>query len=529
MRSLLRWWISLVFLSPPFCVWLLHAQTHGAGPKVTVKAGVLQGTSMDGQPEGAAFLGVPYAAPPLGELRWEPPRPPRNWSGTQTATHFAPACPQLPAGWLPYPVWSEDCLYLNIWTPKIAPEARLPVIVYFHGGSNRSGYSQLTPLGPTLSPLGVVVVTANYRLGPFGFFAHPSLTRASPHHTSGNYGLLDQIQTLHWVKENIARFGGNPDRITVMGQSSGAFDICLMMASPSARGLFQQAIMESGDCQSTLIEDVRAPIHLNQITGTGEGNGEQLAADLGIADGPDAIQKLRSMSAETILNGWKLHPQLTFDAIVDGSVIPEQPARIFAEGRQARIPVLVGSNADEATVFAAGATTVGAYRQYLRADSGPSANREFQLWPASSDAEVPARYLKVQNDTFAFGAWSMARAMSRIGEPAYLYLLTWADAGKRARLGACHGEELYFLGNEFPRDWTFVDGQQKFGEILRRYWTNFAKSGKPGGAGLPAWPLHDAASNQVQDLGRTIQPEPAWPELRSLQKIMQPVLTEGAK
>jgi para-nitrobenzyl esterase len=527
MRSLLRRWISLVFVPPLVCVLLLHAQARGEAPEVTISTGVLQGAFIDDQPGSAAFLGVPYAAPPLGDLRWEPPHPPRNWSGTRPATHFAPACPQLPAGWLPYPVWSEDCLYLNIWTPKLALQARLPVMVYFHGGSNRSGYSQLTPLGPALSPLGVVVVTANYRLGPFGFFAHPALTRASPHHASGNYGVLDQIQALHWVKENIARFGGNPDRITVMGQSSGAFDICLMMASSSARGLFQQAIMESGDCESNLIEDIRAPIHRNQITGTGEGNGEHLASDLGVADGPDAIQKLRSMPADAILDAWKLHPQLTFDAIVDGWVIPEQPAHIFAESRQAHIPVLVGSNADEATVFAPGPAAVSAYRQYLVADSGPWAAREFQLWPASSDAEVPAQYLKLQNATFAFGAWSMARAMSRAGEPAYLYLLTWADAGKRARLGACHGEELYFLGDSFPRDWAVVDGQQKFGETLRRYWTNFAKFGKPGGAGLPAWPPYDAASNQAQELGRIIQPRPVWPKLQSLQKVMQPVLAEG--
>ena len=533
MRSHSWWWILFGLAAALACIWLLRVQTRvqadGAAPEVTVNKGVLEGTYSGGQIGSAAFLGVPYAAPPLGDLRWEPPQPPGKWSGVRKATDFAPACPQLPAGWLPYPVWSEDCLYLNIWTPKLSPEARLPVIVYFHGGSNRSGYSQLTPIGPALSPLGVVVVTANYRLGPFGFFAHPALTRASPHHASGNYGLLDQIQALHWVKENIAHFGGDPDRVTVMGQSSGAFDICLMMASPLALGLFHQAIMESGDCESALIEDIRAPIHFNGIRGTGEGNGEALAADLGVANRSDTIRKLRSISPEAILNAWRLHPQLTFDAIVDGWVIPEQPVRIFTDGRQARIPVLVGSNADEATVFAPGPTTVLAYRQYLRADSGPWAEREFRLWPASSDAEVPRQYLKLQNATFAFGAWSMARAMSRIGEPAYLYLFTWADAGERARLGACHGEELYFLSDSFPRDWVFVDGQERFGETLRRYWTNFAKSGKPDGTGLPAWPPFDATSNRVLELGRTIQLGPVRPKLRTIQEVMQPVLAENAK
>jgi para-nitrobenzyl esterase len=403
------------------------------------------------------------------------------------------------------------------------------VIVFFHGGSNRAGYSQLTPLGPTLSPLGVVVVTANYRLGPLGFFAHPALTAASPHHSSGNYGILDQIQALRWVRENIARFGGDSGHITVMGQSSGAFDICLMMSSPLARGLFQQAIMESGDCQSTLIKGLRSPIHFNGITGTGEGDGKDLAIDLRVADGPRAIQKLRSIAAETILKTWSRHPEIQFDAIMDGWVIPEQPARIFAEGRQARIPVLVGSNADEATVFGPGPATISEYWKYLRADTGVWAEREFALWPAFSDAEVPPQYLKLQNATFAYGAWSMARSMTRAGEPAYLYLFTWADAGKRPKLGACHGEELNFLDDSFPREWVSGDGQNTFGETLRRYWTNFAKSCRAGGSRLPPWPAYDSHSNQLLELGRRIQPAPAWSSLPALQQIMQPILKSGAK
>jgi para-nitrobenzyl esterase len=250
---------------------------------------------------------------------------------------------------------------LNVWTPTLSARVRLPVIVYFHGGSNHAGYSQLTPLGPALSPLGVVVVTANYRLGPLGFFAHPALTAASEHHASGDFGILDQIQALRWVRDNIAAFGGDPSRVTVMGQSAGAFDVCLMMASQLTRGLFQRAILESGDCESTLIEDIRTPIHFNGITGTGEGDGERLAADLHIANGPDVIQKLRAIPAQAILNAWSRDPKLQFDAIVNGWAIREQPARIFTAGKQAHILVLVGSNADEATVFGPGPETVTDY------------------------------------------------------------------------------------------------------------------------------------------------------------------------
>jgi para-nitrobenzyl esterase len=180
----------------------------------------------------------------------------------------------------------------------------------------------------------VVVVTANYRLGPFGFFAHPALTAASPHHESGNYGILDQIQALRWVRENIARFGGDPGRITAMGQSAGAFDICLMMSSPLAQGLFQQAIMESGDCESTLIADIRTPIHLNGISGTGESAGENLAADLGIAGGPETLQKLRALPAETILETWNRHREIQFDAVVDGWFSPiNRPESSLKGGR----------------------------------------------------------------------------------------------------------------------------------------------------------------------------------------------------
>jgi para-nitrobenzyl esterase len=506
----------------------LQAQTAAAGPEVTTGAGVLQGLYTSARSHGAMFLGVPYAAPPVGDLRWAPPQPPGPWSGMRRAIQYSPACPQLPAGWLPYSHWSEDCLYLNIWTPYLSSRAKLPVIVFFHGGSNREGYSQLTPLGPALSRLGVVVVTANYRLGPFGFFAHRALTATSPHHSSGNYGILDQIRALRWVQENIAHFGGDPTRVTVMGQSAGAFDICLMMSSPLARGLFQRAIMESGDCESTLIANIRSPIHFNGIAGTSESNGERLAADLGISDGPDTIQKLRAVPAKTILKAWSRDREIQFDAIVDGWVIPEQPAKIFAEGKQAHIPVLVGSNADEATVFGPGPATISDYCKYLRADTGPYAKQEFQLWPAPSDAAVPGQYLKLQNATFAYGAWSMARAMTRVGEPAYLYLFTWSDGGKRAPLGAYHGEELNFLSDGFPRDWAPMPEQQRFGKMLRRYWVDFAKSGEPNGPGLPAWPAYDVHSNRVLDLGPHTQLATAWSSLPALQRLMQPILERGA-
>jgi para-nitrobenzyl esterase len=278
-----------------------------------------------------AFLGVPFAAPPIDELRWRPPQAAPKWTGTRKAVTFASPCPQLPAPWFPYIEGHGDCLYLNIWTTDLRPNAKRPVLVYFHGGSNTQGYSQMTPLGPPLSRLGLVVVSANYRLGPFGFLAHPALTAESDHHSSGNYGLLDQLQALHWVQENIRAFGGDPHRVTVMGQSAGAVDICLLMASPLSHGLFHRAILESGESQDTLNEDIRMPIKYNFNDTTGERSGERLAKDLCVSGGPDGVQKLRSVPPSEILKIWKSDPGLHFDAIVDGWIIPKEAVSLVRD------------------------------------------------------------------------------------------------------------------------------------------------------------------------------------------------------
>ena len=521
-------------------------EAHDAtSPTVKLESGALKGMRFGDGQQGAAFLGVPYAAPPTGELRWKPTEPVARWAGIRDATQYGAACPQLPEPWLTYPHWSEDCLFLNVWTRQMSARDKQPVIVFIHGGSNRAGYSQRDELGPSLSRAGLVVVSANYRLGPLGFLAHPALTAESPHTSSGNYGLLDQIQALKWVRENIARFGGDPGRITVMGQSAGAVDICLLMTSPLARGLFQQAILESGDCQSTLNKDIRTPISVNGISGTGEEAGERLAADLGIKNGPDILKRLRSVPVDAILKAMTSdrdhlptcpsdqeqdcptgESTIQFDAIVDGWVVPEQPAKIFAEGRQAHIPVLVGSNADEATVFAPGPANLSEYRKFLQADTGVYADQEFQAWPASSDAEVPGQYLKLQNMSFAYVAWSIARAMTRAQQPAYLYLLTWIQSGKHASLGAHHGEELPFLDDAYPSNWGSSDGDKAFGEILRAYWSNFAKSGNPNSQGLAEWPAFDPGSDYIFSLGQKIAPMPMNQNLRVLDEIMAQILSE---
>jgi para-nitrobenzyl esterase len=518
--------ILVLFLGVPSLGTLVSGSS---GPTVMVGAGVLEGMQFGSKKNEVAFLGVPYAAPPVGELRWKPPQVPKKWIGTRKATEFGATCPQLPAGWLPTLPWSEDCLYLNVWTTQLAAREKLPVIVYFHGGSNTAGYSQLTPLGPALSRLGVVVVSVNYRLGPFGFFAYPALTAESEHHSSGNYGLLDQIQALHWVRGNISRFGGDPKKITVMGQSAGAVDLCLLMASPLATGLFQRAIMESGECQSTFNEDIRTPIPYNHISGTGEGAGERLANDLGVMDSPDTLKRLRGIAADEILKAWSKDGHLHFDAIVDGWIVPEQPAKFFAEGKQMRVATLVGSNADEATVFGHNdLKTISQYKTYLMEDTGKYSDQEFQAYPATSDAGVSAQSLQLENDFFAYDAYSMAQTMTRVSEKAYLYYFTFVESGKREQLGAYHGQELRFLSNIFPDDWEHSRDDGRLGETVRIYWTQFAKTGDPNAAGIVEWPAYDAHADQCLDLGRTVRISsvPHVARLLVLEHIMKQIFAD---
>ena len=524
-------WYSLTICCSIFIASAAHTQTPGAPPPiVTIKTGRLEGTHFGPAQNAAAFLGIPYAAPPRGNLRWKPPQPAAKWKGKRDTTKYGAPCPQLPARWFTYIGWNEDCLFLNVWTPELSNNSDLPVIVYFHGGSNTQGYSQMTPLGPALSRMGVVVVSANYRLGPFGFLAHPALTAESEHHSSGNYGLLDQLQALRWVHDNIAQFGGDPGRVTVMGQSAGAVDVCFLMASPLAVGLFQAAIMESGECQSTFNEDIRIPIPYNLISGTGEGVGERFATDLGIGNGPDVLKNLRSVAADQILKAWSKDPQVHFDAIVDGWIVPEQPARIFAMGKQMRVPVLVGSNADEATVFGhTDLKTVEQYKDYLRRDTGKYFEQELQAYPVNSDADVPARYLQLQNDSFAYGAYSLAQAVVRAGQKAYLYYFTYAEAGKRKQLGAYHGEELKFLSDSFSADWQHSTDDEKLGKAMRLYWTEFARTKNPNTAGFAVWPAYDTDAAQCFELGRKIAVRSVAPQIRSLEHIMTEVFGEAMR
>ncbi|HEV2701662.1 MAG TPA: carboxylesterase family protein [Steroidobacteraceae bacterium] len=487
-------------------------------PTVRLQAGVLHGIHFGAKPTDVAFVGIPYAAPPIGALRWKPPLSAGHWPGARDATRFGAACPQSSMRWLPHLDWSEDCLYLNVWTPRLAGGARLPVIVYFHGGSNRAGDGRVDPLGPALAPLGVVFVSANYRLGALGFLAHPALSAESMHHSSGNYGLLDQLQVLAWVRDNIARFGGEPGQVTLMGQSAGAVDICLLMSSPMAAGLFKRAILESGDCLSS-----RTPQR-----DTADAAGRHMVAHLGVPEGPNMLRQLRSVAADKILRASE-NPDSQSGAIVDGWLIPEQPVKVFAAGRQLHVPVIVGSNADEATVFGqATPTTIHDYKNQLHQEAGRYWPEMFRAYPAASDSEVPSQSVRLTSDGFAFGAYETARAMTLAGQRSYWYYFSFADSGKRAALGAFHGEELQFLSDTFPEDWQRGPDEQALGRIMRAYWVQFAKTGDPNGSGLPDWTPINLKQPRLLELGRhLVRMRAILPRLKTMNRIMWERLKGG--
>jgi para-nitrobenzyl esterase len=490
---------------------LASAWAQAPVPRVIISSGALEGLRLQALPRGGAFLGIPFAAQPVGNLRWKPPQPPRPWQSLRKAFTYGPACPQLPSPWLPemsgaqQMATDEACLSLNVWTPELHPKTKLPVFVWIHGGGNVEGSADWPPLGPTLAERGVVIVSLHYRLGALGFLAGPWLASESPHHVSGNYGQEDQLAALRWVDRNIASFGGDPGRVTIGGQSSGALDVCNLMASPLAAGLFEQAILESGVCVDSVYPEAHAA----------EANGERLAKDLGIPPGAEALKVLRSLPAERILQATKDDPNLDLEPVVDGWVLPQQPAIVFREGKEAHIPVLVGSTEDEVSIFASpivGGTswrpdTVAAYRRWLAERFKSQANEVFAHYPAHSDSEARRVFEEMDTDfDFGFGAWLLADDIARDRRRAFLYHFTYAGTGEFAALGAFHSEELMFLSRNYWTSWVARPYDKTLSDAIVGYWVRFIVTGNPNDPGLPAWQVWHS-DGICQELGRRIGPE----------------------
>jgi para-nitrobenzyl esterase len=492
----------------------VHAKSSPSIPLVTIDSGVLEGIHFSSNSGDVAFLGIPYAAAPVGALRWLPPQPPPPWQRIRRADAFGPACPQLPSPWLPemlgrkQMVTDEACLFLNVWTTNLHGAKKLPVMVWIHGGGNIEGSQEWPPLGPVLAKHGVVVVAINYRLGVFGYFSHPALTAESPHHSSGNYGLLDQIAALQWLRRNIANFGGDPQRVTVFGASSGSLDICDLLASPLADGLFQGAILQSGVCVDGL-----APMLDRQ-----EADGKRIAADLGAADDSQALMQLRAIPADELLRRAANEKNVDFNPVLDGWVFHEQPAIVFEKGRQAKVPVVVGSNADEDSIFKSPLVggkshdpkTVEAYHQWLIENFGARAQQAFEAYPAKADHDVAQAILNLETDRdFGFGSRMLAREVTASGQRAYLYNFTYVGSGPFEALGSFHSEESILLSKKFWTSWVSSPDDEKLSNILIAYWTQFAKAGAPDEQALPPWPPYDPKTDQAQELGRHVGQIPA--------------------
>jgi len=467
--------------------------SQASAAPVHTDAGLLEGTR-DG--DLAVYKGVPFAAPPVGELRWRDPQPVAAWKGVRAADKFSPVCMQSGSSVPGQPVEpdSEDCLYLNIWTP--AAGAKLPVMLWIPGG----GFTQESasiPLywGDTLARKGVIVVTINYRVGAFGFFAHPELTKESAHRTSGNYGLLDQIAALQWIQRNIAAFGGDPSRVTIWGQSAGSMSVNLLMASPLAHGLFQRAIGESG---GFFIPPAASPV---KDTFYLPGN-EKLGLKMGTALAANSIEALRQVPADKILkaaNGAANHP------IIDGYVLAKEPYDIFAAARQNDVPILIGSNADEGKPMIQGVTVKAAsYAADIRPMFGPLPDDFLDVYPHATDAEAREARADVERDVrFGWDVWSWARMQSKtgVGKVFYYYFAhvpPYPAGSAFAGWGAGHWSELrYTFGHLDQEPFAWTDADRHLADAMTTYWTNFAKTGDPNGGGLPEWPVFTNTDPQV--------------------------------
>ncbi len=465
-----------------------------AGPAasgaVRIDTGLIQG-SRDG--DLAVYKGVPFAAPPVGPLRWREPAPAASWRGVRRADAFAPACMQTGVsmpGEAP-PRISEDCLYLNIWTPARTAHARLPVIVWIYGGGFSNGSASM-PLywGDRLARKGAVVVTISYRLGPSGFLALPELTAESPHQSSGNYGIEDQIAALAWVKRNIAAFGGDPGRVTIAGQSAGAASVSLLMASPLARGLFQRAIAESGG--------VFEPIKLapGYQLAAAEKDGHTYAASVGAK----SLVQLRALPAAALLAGQRdavTHP------VIEPYVLPASPYEVFAAGRQNDVPILVGSNADEARSLIPDLPKVKAatFAADISNRWGALPPQLLAPYPHATDAEAVAARLAFERDLrFGWDVWTWARLEAATGRnPVYYYHFTHAPpfpAGSvYAGWGPSHFADLWYVFDHLDQQpWRWTAADRDLADAMSSYWVNFARSGDPNGPGLPRWPRFERAS-----------------------------------
>ena len=488
--------------------------------RVQTASGTLEGTYDSGI---RIFRGVPFAQPPVGDLRWQAPQPVQPWEGVRKADSFGPRAMQRfifsDMNFRSDGV-SEDCLYLNVWTPAQSGDEKLPVLVYFYGGGFVAGDgSEYRYDGESMARQGIVALTVNYRLGVFGFFAHPELTQASPHHASGNQGLLDQAAALQWVHDNIAAFGGDPDRVTIAGESAGSFSVSAQMASPLARDLIAGAIGESGSLLAS-----------SRLTTLAEA--EQAGQQLANLINATSLEALRALPADSLLAATARADAPRFSVAIDGYFLPRSPDSIYATGQQARVPLLLGWNSEESSyrgLLGDKEPSPENYTAQVKELYGAQAAGILQRYPGNTPPEVMQSATDLASDRFiGFGTWKWGQVHAQTSDqPVYRYYYTRprppvrqaedavasAEAGAAATAplpppGAVHSAEIeYALGN-LPTnrvfDWQPEDYQVS--AIMQGYFANFVKTGDPNGLGLPPWPPADAKNlSPVMYIGESTQ------------------------
>ena len=454
----------------------------------------------------SVFRGIAFAAPPVGELRWRAPRPPAAWQGIRKATEFSASCMQpiiesmLPMHmpwteeFLTHGKVSEDCLYLNIWTPKVSSQGHLPVVAFIHGGGFSGGAGSIDVYrGSNLAAKGVVVVTLNYRLGVFGFLAHPELSAESEHHASGNYGLMDQIAALKWIQANIAQFGGDPHNITIWGQSAGAFSVAALIASPQAAGLFQRAQADSG-------------LGVAGIPMADLSEAEQTGVKFAEEHHAASIKELRAIPAEALLPDPRANMSgaLRFAPIVDGWVLPDTPNNLNAKGSDNDVPVITGYQAGDSALFAERSNTLDEYHQFLQKRYGAMATEFEKLYPVTRMEDVGNATMasSQDRDRVSMYLWASARVRSH-HEPVFTYYFDRAIPWpQHPEFGAFHtGEIPYFFLNLKMLDRPWEKKDFELANQVSSYLVNFAAKGDPNGPGLQRWSNVHPDAKETMELG----------------------------
>ena len=486
------------------------ASAHGMD-RVTVEQGVLQGEAGDGL---AVFKGVPFARPPIGELRWKAPQPAEKWPGVKMAREYAPA--PIQAGDTPSGI-SEDCLYLNIWTPAKSANEKLPVLVWIHGGGFSFGASS-DPIfdGTELTKKGVIVVTIAYRVAQLGFLAHPELSAESPNHVSGNYGLLDQIAALKWVRENIASFGGDPDNVTISGESAGGISVSMLAASPLAKGLLQKAISQSGGSFGPT-RKINYPGENLSTLAQAEKEGAEYVKQFGTT----SIAKLRKMQAETFIPArWSLPGGWP---IVDGYVIPGDQYELYEQGRFNDVPVLIGYNSDEGASFMWNSDPAQ-FIDGIKTRFGKFADSLLEAYPVSEDVITRTGRNLIRDAAFGWHTWSWAKLQSGTGtSPVYFYFFDqhpeYPEDSPQFGHGSPHGQDIAYVFKHLdPSHPDTTQSDLRLSESMATYWANFARHGDPNGKGVPEWPAFNIESQRVMYLQQQPNAGPV-PDQESLEVL----------